>query len=91
MSVDFFLHMLEYTELNVDTTKNHMALTLYLAMSSFWKVLLEIPLSSRKSDNVSILMFTCTTMFKPAILIRHESGTHNLVTVMLVRISIIST
>ena len=93
MSVDFFLHnMLGYTELNVDTTKNHLALTSYFYNPSFKNaVLLEIPLSSRKSDNVSIVMSTCATMFEPAILIRHENGTHRLVTVMIVHISIIST
>ena len=42
VSVDFFLHnMLGYTELNVDTTKNHQALMSYfvnpLKMQSFWK------------------------------------------------------
>ena len=36
LSVDFFLHnMLGYTELNIDTTKNHLALTSYFANPSF--------------------------------------------------------
>ena len=93
VSVDFFLHnMLGYTEQNVDSTKNHLALTSYFANPSFKNtVLLEIPLSSRKSDNVSIVMTACATMFEPAIFVRHESGPYRLVTVMLVHISIIST
>ena len=83
--------MLGYMELNVDTTKNHLALTSYFANPSFKNaVLLEILLSSRKSDNVSIVTTTSAMMFEPAIFIRHESGPHRLVIVMLVHISIIS-
>ena len=95
VSVDFFLllhNILGYTELNVDTTKNHPALTSYFAYPSFKNVvLLEIPLSSRKSDNVSIVTAACAMMFAPAIFVRRESGTHRLVTVMLEHISIKST
>ena len=94
MSVDFFFihNMLGYTELNVNTTKNHPALMLYFANPTFKNaVLLEIPFSSQKSDNVSIVTSACATMFKPAIFARRESGIHCLVTVMLVHISIIST
>ena len=69
VSVDFFLHnMLGYTELNLDTTKKSMS---YFANPSFKNaVLLEIPfLSSRKSDNVSIVTTVCATMLKPAIFV----------------------
>ena len=61
LSVDFVLHsMLGYTELNVDTTKNHPALTSYFTNTTFKNaVLLEIPLSSWKSDNVSIITSVC--------------------------------
>ena len=92
MSGNFFLHnMLGYTELNVDTSTNHMALTSYFANLSFKNVvLLEIPLNSWKCDNVSIVTTACATMFEPTIFIRCESGPHHLVTVMLVHISIIS-
>ena len=84
--------MLGYTELNVDTTKNHPALTSCFANTSFKNaVLLEIRLDSRKSDNVSIVTSTSTMMFEPAIFVRHESGTHCLVNVMLVHVSIIFT
>ena len=79
VSVAFFYNMLGYTELNVNTTINHLALTSYLANPSFKiAVLLEISLTSRKSDNVSI-----ATVY-------HESRPHPLVTVMLAHISIIS-
>ena len=96
MSVDclifFFHNMLGFTELNVNTTKNHPALTAYFANPSFKNVvLLEIPLSSMKSDSVSIVKTVCAMMFEPAIFVRLESGPHGLVTVMLVHISIIST
>ena len=84
--------MLGYPELNVDATKNHPALMSYFANPSFKNaVLLEIPLSSRKNDNVSIVTTTCATMFELAIFVRRESGPHRLVTVMLGRVSIIST
>ena len=84
--------MLGYTELNIDTTKNHLVLTSNFANPSFKNaVLLEIPLSSQKSDNVSIVMTACATMFKLAIFVHRESGPNRLVTVMLVHISIIST
>ena len=56
VSVDFFYntYMLGYNELNVDTTKNHPELPSYFANPSFKKaILLEIPLSSRKSDIIS--------------------------------------
>ena len=46
MSVDFFIfnNMLEYTELNVDITKNYPALMSYFANPSFKDaVVLEIP------------------------------------------------
>ena len=84
--------MLGYTDLNVDTTKNHPALTPCFANPSFKNaVLLEIPLSSQKSDNVSVVTSAFATMFEPAIFVRRESGTHRLVTVVLVHISIIFT
>ena len=84
--------MLGYTELNVYTTKNHQALTSYFANPSFKnEVLLEIPLGSWKSDNVSIATSACPMKFELPTFVRRESGTHRLVTVMLVHISIIST
>ena len=67
--------MLGYTELNADTTKNHPALTSYFTNPSFKNaVLLEIPLSSRKYDNVSIITTMCAMpmMFEPAIFVRRE-------------------
>ena len=68
--------MLGYTELNVNTTKNYPALTSYFTDPSFkTAILLEIPL--RKSDNVSIVMTACATMFKPAIFIRREKLQHS--------------
>ena len=61
----------------------------YFANPSFKNaVLLEIPLVSQKSDNVSIVTSACATMFEPAIFVRSESRTHCLVTAMLVHISI---
>ena len=51
---------------------------------------LEIPLSSRKSDNVSVVTSACATMFETAMFIHCESRTHRLISVMLVHISIIS-
>ena len=92
MSVDFFLHnMLVYTEVNIDTTTNHLVLTSYIANPYFKnRVLLEILLSSWKSDNVSIVTSACATVFEPAIFVHRESGTR-LITEMLVHISIIST
>ena len=95
VSVDFFIfflhNMLGYTELNVGTTKNHPALTSYFANPSFkHAVLLEIPLSSLKCGNVSIVTTARATMFESAIFVRRESGTQCLVTVILVHISIIS-
>ena len=93
MSVDFFLlclhNMLGYTELNVNTTKNHRS---HFANPSFKNaVLLEIPLGYRKTDNVSIVTTACASMFKPAIFVHRGSRTYRLVTVMLVHISITST
>ena len=95
MSVDFFIlffhNMLGYTELNVDTTKNHPALMSCFTNPSFKNaVLLEIPLSSWKNDNVSIVTTACTTMFEPAIFVHGESGPHRLITVMVIHIGIIS-
>ena len=79
--------MLGYTELNIDTTKNHPVLTSCFAYPSFKnEVLLEIPLSSRKSDNVPIVTSAYATMFEPALFVCHESGTR-LITVMPVHIS----
>ena len=90
VSVDFF-HFLHNT-LDVDTTKNYPALTSHFTNPSFKNaVLLEIPLSSRKSSNVSIVTTATATMFEPAILVHRESGPHCLVTVMLEHISIIFT
>ena len=72
-----------------NATKNHPALKSHFANSSVKNVfLLEIPLSSRKSDNVSIV---ASARFEPGIFVCRESGTHRLVTAMLVHISVIST
>ena len=79
--------MLGYTELNVGITKNHLALMSYFANPSLENaVLLEIPLRSRKSINVSIVTSACSTMLKPVIFIHRESGTYGMVTVMLIRV-----
>ena len=82
--------MLRYTEQSFDTT-NHPELMSYFAIPSFKNsIILEIPLSFRKSDNVSLVTALSATVFELVIFVRRESGTHNLVTVMLVHISSIS-
>ena len=88
-SVDFFLYTLNKMS---TPQKNDPAPMSYFTNLSFKNtVVLEIPLSSQKCDNVSIVTTVCTTMFEPAIFIHRKSGPHCLVTVMLVHISIIST
>ena len=84
VSVEFFLlhNILGYTELNVDTTKNHPAITYFANPSIKNAVLLEIPLSSQQSNTVSIVTSACAMIFKPAIFVCRERRTHHLVTVM---------
>ena len=64
----------------------------YFANPSFENaVLLEIRLSCRNNDNVSLDIVTtaCATKFEPAVFVRRENAPQRLVTVMLVHISII--
>ena len=74
VSVDCFIVL---DKLDIDTTNNHPALTSYFANPSFKNaILLEILLSSRKNDNVSIVTSAFATMFEPTIFVRRGSGTH---------------